>query len=782
MMLAAITFLREGAWPWVLVAAVVLFPLAWWALQPLAPRRGERAVAVALRCLALALLLLCLLEPNWTAPRPLQGSNVLAVLVDRSQSLQLRPSGSHPAAADTLRRWLNHEPGWSKAIADVYQLRRYTFDREVRRVADFADLAFDGERSDLGAALRAVRERTAGQPLAGIVLFTDGNATDLPAGLPSDVDALPPVYPVRLGRGAEWRDVRLDRVEMRRTAFDDTPVQLRVTLAHEGAGSGAATVQVQPLGGSTTGDAPPARVVPANHAAPLEFSWRPSGSGVQFYEVSVAPPQPELEATLQNNRRLVMADQGRTTYRVLYVGGRMNWEFKYLNRALAEDPQLQLVALMRLAHREPKFEFKGRQGEASNPFFRGFGGTDDTIRYDQPVLTRLNTRDASELRGGFPRLAEELFAYDAVILDDVEAAFFSPDQLQLLRQFVSDRGGGLMMLGGADSLESGGYQDTPLAAALPVYLDRLAASTPRGQLAWSLTREGWVQPFARVRAEESQEKERLDGMPRFLVGHALGAIKPGATILAQLQDETGENYPALVAQPFGRGRVAALAVGDLWRWGLRSAAEQADLARFWRQLTRWLVTDVPAPVEIRATAGTSGPGVELNVFARTKAFRPADSAQVSLTVRRIAGTGEEDPEGTFQQATFPAEPVADQPGQYSARLDPRAPGAYLATATVQDSQGNLLGQAETGWVNDPAADEYVRLQPNDTLLDELARRSGGRTVEPEELDSLVDTLNRTPAPVMELASRPLWHNSLIFLLVLGCLAAEWGWKRWRGLA
>src|SRR5690606_12785669 len=151
------------------------------------------------------------------------------------------------------------------------------------------------------------------------------------------------------------------------------------------------------------------------------------------------------------------------------VGGRPTWDFKFLNRALFDDPQLQMVALMRAARREPKFDFKGRAGEASNPMYRGF--TDDqeqAPRYDQPVLVRVNARDENELRGGFPKTAAELYAYDAVMLDDVEAAFFSHEQQVLLRQFVAERGGGLLMLGGADSLDNGDYGSTPLAAALPL--------------------------------------------------------------------------------------------------------------------------------------------------------------------------------------------------------------------------------------------------------------------------------------------------------------------------
>src|SRR6185436_9261252 len=109
------------------------------------------------------------------------------------------------------------------------------------------------------------------------------------------------------------------------------------------------------------------------------------------------------EATLANNARVLVVDRGQGPYRLLYVAGRPNWEFKFLNRALEEDDQLQLTALLRVAKREPKFAFRGRSGESSNPLFRGFDRTgDDTEKYDQPVMVRLNIseNDVDELRGG----------------------------------------------------------------------------------------------------------------------------------------------------------------------------------------------------------------------------------------------------------------------------------------------------------------------------------------------------------------------------------------------
>ena len=205
------------------------------------------------------------------------------------------------------------------------------------------------------------------------------------------------------------------------------------------------------------------------------------GSGPQFFDLSVgaANGRPLDEATTANNHRVIMVDRGRPAYRILYVAGRPNWEFKFLNRALEDDPQLQMVALFRVAPREPKFQFISGN-ENGNPLFSGFDSADDTHTYDQPVTRVVNARDANELKSGFPTSPATLYSYDAVILDKVEAAFFTTDQLALLRRYVAERGGGLLLFGGADTFEAGGYLNTPLAAAMPVYLDRKAAAIPQG--------------------------------------------------------------------------------------------------------------------------------------------------------------------------------------------------------------------------------------------------------------------------------------------------------------
>ena len=233
---------------------------------------------------------------------------------------------------------------------------------------------------------------------------------------------------------------------------------------------------------------------------------------------------------------------------------------------LAEDPEVALIGLVRMARKKPKFEFRQRAEDQRNEFYKGFDdkSKETAEQYDEPVLIRLGTLDEFELRDGFPTAAEQLFRYDALIVDDLEASFFTPDQMALVRRYISQRGGGFLMLGGQESFQKGGYQDTPIGEVLPVYLRSASAALPTIGHRLDLTRDGWLQPWTRLRTTRDQEQLRLSEMPPFRTINRVSAIKPGATEVLQAVDDAGQRVPALVTQRFGKGRTAAMLIGDYW--------------------------------------------------------------------------------------------------------------------------------------------------------------------------------------------------------------------------
>ncbi len=792
-MLGAITF-NGNEWWWVaLLGGAALIATSFFAWKSEGRLVNGYVLGFSLRAIGVVLLLMCLLDPHWTGERPAKGANIVAIVADNSQGMNLADSGQSETRAESLKRRLAGEDAyWLTQLEEDFQARAYRFDRDLRRVNDFGSLDFTGDRSNLAHSLAQLQERYDGLPLAGVVLFTDGIATDLDALESLNLDALPPVFPIVVGDSAPMPDLSLERIALRQTAFDDAPVSLKTVVSAAALPAQTVNIAIEPIeirgdlpASGDESDLPPSQSVRtrasgSNHT--LTFDWRPIRTGIQFYRITANGTNSDAEATQANNERIVMVDGGRTGFRILYVTGRPNWEYKFLNRALYDDPQLQMTGLIRVARREPKFEFKGRAGESSNPLYRGFGrDEEETEDYDQPVLIRVNTRDESELNDGFPKTAEELFEYDALIIDDLEADFFSFSQQTLIRRFVSERGGGLLALGGADALDHGGYEETPIAATLPIYLDQTFQRASSEDLTWSLTREGWVEPWTRVRPNEADERARLNTMPPFRVLNTIPKIKPGARVLAEVENLLGDRYPSLVAHNFGAGKAACVAIGDMWRWGMRGENEQDDLARLWRQIARWLVTDIPELVEIEAKPGPEG--VELVVEARDNDYKPLEIGEARITIKRVDLEESELASHTgFVEVTHFAEPVADSPGQFATQFSSQDEGAYIANVEVLGPDGEVVGMAETGWVNEPLATEFASLVPNTDVLERIAVETGGEVIDIDALALIEEKIAKQNTPITEIWSYPIWHNGWLFLGALGCFLAEWGLRRNRGLA
>ncbi|MGC3960075.1 MAG: glutamine amidotransferase [Verrucomicrobiota bacterium] len=787
MMFAALTFSgRDWLWPTAVFFGVVVFVLLW--SYRAGPAGAVRWVCAVLKLLAIAALALCLLEPLWTRQRSKPGANLFVIIADNSAGLQIKDQGETKSRGEQLQTLLNPEAAnWQEVLADNFELRRFTFDSRLNTTRDFSGLDFSGRASGIGAALRGVAERFQGRPVAGVLLLTDGNATDIHEAWP-EMPGLPPVYPVMIGRAGGAQDVSVGQVNVSQTAFEDAPVSAQANVGVVGLSGEEVTAQLLDAAGKRI-ETQTLRVRKDSDSLAFRFQWRPENPGLSFYrlrvglsdEIQTTNTISAREVTLANNMRVISVDRGRGPYRILYVGGRPNWEFKFFNRAEQEDDQVQLVALIRVALREPKFDFRGRAGETSNPLYRGFGNqsAEDVERYDQPVLTRLNTRDEFELRNGFPRRAEELFGYHAVIIDDIEAAFFAPDQAALLQKFVSERGGGFLMLGGMESFRQGQYQRTPIGDLLPVYLDRAGETKPPESLKLNLSREGWLQAWARLRDNESDERARLQAMPAFEVFNPAREVKPGASVIATAADAAGKEYPALVTQRFGRGQSAALMVGDMWRWGMQSPEARRDMEKSWRQLVRWLISDVPKRVDlaVESVAEEASGAVKLQVRVRDEKFQPLDDATVLLEIEPVlSDVGNTNP----STVRLRAEASSSEAGVYETTFVPRHTGGYRATARVVNPMGVEMGQAEAGWSSDLLAQEFKSLQPNPELLAAIARRTGGEVIAAGKLDAFVKELPNRRAPVMETWTMPAWHTPGWFGFALACLAGEWGLRRWKG--
>jgi hypothetical protein len=772
---------------------VLLSILHWFSYSNQTPL-SARMLGTGLRAIGLAMLLLCLLEPLRRISVPKPQANTIAILLDDSRSMRalftdksaVSDTSAEPNLSEEFRTIIDGNRSWMKPLEETFRLRRYLFGDQLQSVDSLETWAGNSNHSQLYSAIANVEKRLGADPPSAIVLITDGRSSQ-----PAIDTGNTPVFPVVLSsKGNGKRDLWIDDISSQSSEFETAPISLQVKLGQLGLSSEEVEVTLYEIDGTSIGTKR-TRISSREKNPIVRFQIRPKQSGPQSYRVSVRLLRDVegYETTLENNQRWVAVDRGNGPYRILYVSGRPNWEFKFLRRALSEDPEIQITGLVRIAKKQPKFSFRGKADSDTNPLFSGFEDVPEEAKeqIDEPVFARLGVQSKEELTRGFPKDAKELFAYSAVVIDDLELEFFTVEQLQLLREYVTQRGGTLLALGGQESLRGRNFRDSILGQMLPVYGDssepQLFEPQPGSEninpLRFSLTREGWLQPFLRLEDNEPEERRRIEAMPEFLVWNDIEGVKAGARVLAEGTQPDGTKLPVLAVQKFGKGTTASLLLGDLWRWALMPTEEvSSPVPQAWRQLVRGLIVDVPKRITMETSIDETEPARRsITVRVKDAAFLAMDNATVELTITPPTGA-------PLRSIAFASQESA---GLYESSILMKESGVYQVLASVvgsndSTSENEDIGQVVTSFVHEPEVRELNRCELDTASLSRLAEASGGSVISLGELSSLATRIPPQSLHFTQQRIDPLWHTPWWLATALGCLVAEWWWRRKHGMA
>jgi len=729
--------------PALLLIAVLLAAAALWSYRGARgkARAFDRGLLFAMRATALALLAFCLMRPTLLLSTVVPQQSFVAVVVDDSKSLSIEDTGG-PRSAFVAKE-LTREGPLRRALEARFKLRSFRFSDGAERVPGFEELRFGGASTDLVGALRRVRDELQSVPLAGIVLVTDGADN---AGQPLSEALLAlrargvPVYTVGLGRARFAKDVEVVRVETPRAVLLGASLVATVTLSERGYGGKPAKLLVEDEGRVVhTQDV----TLPAEgEAASVRVHVTAGEAGARRFRFRIAPLEGEQVA--QNNQQDVLIDVADRREKLLYFEGEARFEPKFLRRAVEKDKNLQIVTLERTS---------------KNKFLR------------------LDVDDAEELAGGFPKTREELYRYRGLILGGVEASFFSADQLRMMADFVSQRGGGLMMLGSARSFGEGGYAGTPLGDALPVVVEPATkdAQARFASLKIEPTAYGQGHAITQLAASEEESAARWRKLPELSTVNDVRRTKPGALTLLTGAPAKGDAQVVLAFQRYGRGKALAFAVQDSWQWQMHAdiPVEDQTHENLWRQLLRFLVNDVPGPVVARVPQDIVAPGTSVLVSAEIgdDTYLRVNDARVAATVKDPAGNVRELPlEWTVEKdGEYRASFVAAEKGSYEVRVEARRGGKTLGTDV-------LHLRAEERPI------EFYGAEMKQALLQRVASETGGRFYTPETAARLPEDLTYTESGATVVEPKDLWDMPAIFLAVLGLLSGEWLYRKARGLA
>ncbi|MGE3957290.1 MAG: glutamine amidotransferase [Vicinamibacterales bacterium] len=705
----------------------------------------ERAVLVAIRLALLLLLLFCLLRPSLVLRAAVPQQNFLGILIDDSRSMTIADRDEKPRT-DFVQQQLAPGGALEKALSERFVLRYFRFSSSADRLAKPGDLQYQGTATHLGQALERARDELSGLPLAGLVMVTDGadtSAETLDEPLASLKARQIPVFPVGVGADRFARDIQISRVETPRSTLKGTSLAVDVVVSQTGyAGS---TVSLQVEDGSRIVSAQDVVLPPDGQSTTVRVNFTAADAGARLFKFQVAP-QPGEQVT-QNNARDALVEVADRRERVLYMEGEPRPEMKFVRRAVTDDPNLSVTILQRTA--EDKY-------------------------------LRLDVGSPDEVVGGFPKTREELFAYRSIILGSVEAASFTPDQLRMLADFVSKRGGSLLMLGGRRSFAEGGWAGTPVAEVLPVEFDGGARGAGSGEgyfarLTVKPTAAGAVYPVTQLAGTAPASAAKWEEMPTVTAVNPVRAVKPGATVLLTGASESGQEQVVLAFQRYGRGKALAFPIQDSWMWKMDASIPVEDMthATFWRRLVRWLVDGVPDPVAITSGIDRVEPGEPLRLTAEVvdPAFVEVNDAQVLARVTSPSGRTTE----------VPLEWTVAKDGEYKGQFVPDEAGVYeVQTTAVRD--GKELG-AHTMHARASAGDaEYFDAAMRASLLSRVAEDTGGEFFTTDTAASLPEAINYSGRGVTVVEERDLWDMPIILIALLGLIAAEWAYRRQRGLA
>jgi hypothetical protein len=776
------------AWPlWLAVLAVagiVAWTVFFYNREGERARAIQRAVMAGLRVAAILVLLLVFFQPMLALSREETTQSVVALLIDRSRSMGIHDrwqsdearqrmvravgaaDGDRLSRAEALDRILRRpDVNLVRRLRQRHQVRAYGFGSDVRALTGevAGTLAQDAspsatepatavqstappatldkpdpalaEATKLGEALDRTLSDMAGQPAAGIVLFSDGahNLGEDPVAVARKAAARGvPIYTVGLGESQPPRDLAITSMLVDDVVRKGDEVTVSVALKQRGYDGHSVPLTLRQDGrvlAQTT-----LRFKPGSTRQEAALTFTPMIPGQ--YTLSVAVPVQPDELSHTNNTREVPIRVVDKKLRILYLESGPRWEYRYLKNAILRDPTIQFSCML-------------LDSDAS------LGGEGNVPIY------------------GFPTNRDDLFKFDIVILGDVAREHISLTQLQVLKAFVQDRGGSLVVIAGERAMPWE-YRGTPLEELLPVVLpDQREDFVTEEPFRPMLTAAGRKHPMMLIADRPEASAALWAQLPGMYWCGVVPRAKPGATVLAvhPTRSNADGKLPLMATQKTGEGTCFLSLVDSTWLWRYRRGDKY--FYRFWGQVLRSMTPhELPgenrfAKLTTDRTTYALGEPIVLRARLLTSSFHPVRDPSVPVEVVRDDGT----------VLAVKLQSVPGTPGIYEAEWLPQRPGRYRAS--IRPTGGTT--RVSTQFAVEESQLEYESPEQNRALLKQVAAISGGAYVQPDEVAKLPERIRDRSTVTRSRVEHELWDTPLPLALFTLFIVGEWVLRKRRGL-
>ena len=767
----------EYAWPWppwltvLFAACAALFVVAIYLRDHRRHSRPYRLMLAALRLLLIAMVLLMIAQVTLSLKRT--GLPCAAVLVDDSLSMttvdqydaklgktigermkRARLADAEASRWNLARTLLAEDRGaLLRGIAEGHRLQVYflTGVRPSRHddvpgiVKEIRAAAATGDRTRLGSGIQAVLDELRGTSPAGLVILTDGINTDGPPLADAAEYARRrgvPLFPIGLGSQQPLRELKLSDLLVDDVVFLNDVVTFDCRLTASGFQGKKVVVSLRQSGKAAVLAKTEVTIEADGQPQSVRVPFRPTEVGRFEFVVEAQPRDGELKT--ERNRQVRTVQVRKEKIRVLLVQAYPSFEFRYLRNMLERDEMIALHTVLQEADLEHA------------------------------------EQDASALRV-FPLRREELFAYDVVILGDVNPALLSPAALQNLAEFVDQpaKGGALVLIAGPAFMPAA-YRQTPLGRLLPFAAENVRPPDPAHVISEGFvvqpTDIGLISPAMQLGDTPAETEEIWHHLPPLYWLLELPALKPGVRVLAEHPTRLapdGRHLPVICFQYVGAGKVLFHATDETWRWRFRTG--DAYFARYWVQTIRSLCRSKLADAGRSALLSTDrreyaeGEPVRLRARFTDERLAPAEDNGVIVVVERSGR----------QSERLQLHRAASGRSFFEGVLSRPAPGDYHAWIAIPALK------TETPAVDftvQPPAGEFAEIRMDAAELRRAAEQTGGRFYTFETAERLLGDLPPgRQVPIESLPPLPLWNTWPALALFLGLLIGEWILRKRRGM-
>lgn len=778
-------------------AMIIFFVVAFsaWSYIRLAGSKAARVSLATLRALAILLLIVLACGPQLVKQNERVERDWVVLLTDRSASMQVqdltKADGQRGSREAQLRDSLRLA---QRPLTELSHKRNIlalgfdagVFDIPMTRADAAGSTAFSlslqdpaGMRTALGTSLAQALQRVAARSVAGIVLLSDGRSFDAPSRelLNQFTERQIPIFPVPLGSANPLVDLAVTRVSAPQSAFVGDLVPVTVDVEALGADEKtriSGKVQLLDAKGNVLSertlprDASSARVTlnanPENKSA--DGSSNRAETQITDWSVRLVTDDPDL--TSDNNSQSLRLELVDRPIRVLYVDGYPRWEYRYVKNLLLREASIRST-IMQLAA-EKRFIQEGT----------------DRIEF-------------------LPRTVQEWSAFDVVMLGDVRPSLLSEEQLKALRDAVSQRGVGLLWIGGP-SYTPGAWRATVLADVLPFAMTTQSAGGNQVEVStYPVLMEpgpaasgfGVLQLADAISGVTSDDID-LQAWPAALTNPALGwpklqwsqvidarTLKPAAEVLANARAVPSDTpspttTPLVMTMRYGSGRCVYVGTDETWRY--RYGRGETLTERFWipivRLLARGSLGRSGKPALLEASPERALVNQPVRVVVRLLDQSLLDQRPVSMRVS-IAPRDKAPGEDTAkEQLVLQPESGSTEPGAvatYAGLWVPSGPGTFEVTPSEPMLAGLGLSARVQAQVPE---DELRRPQTDHPALAQLAEATGGKVVQPDALASLAELLPNREVRLMGTPQvETLWDKPLALTVLVLLLVLEWIGRR-----